>query len=392
MSKRMSTTERDGGEKKKRVVRVWCDGCYDMMHFGHANSLRQAKKMGDYLIVGVHSDAEIEKNKGPTVMNEEERYRMVAACKWVDEIVRDAPYVTDLQMMDDMNIDFVVHGDDITCDADGNDCYQAIKDAGRYRECKRTQGISTTNLVGRMLLLTKDHFANPDSGSLGLVDSKSLSEMGQGPDKTSPYTGAHQFLPTSQRIVQFSEGREPQPGQRVVYVSGAFDLFHVGHCDFLEAAKKEGDFLIVGLYTDQAINKYRGSNWPIMNLHERVLSVLSNRHVDDIVIGCPLKVTAELLDHFKVDVVVKGVGPAPKCEDGSDPFELAYQRGIVKEINSNNTLSADKIVERIIKNRLRFEARNKKKVEKELRIIEALKIGKSETANPDHEDHEEHDE
>lgn len=45
-----------------------------MMHFGHANALRQAKAMGDYLVVGVHSDEEIKKNKGPPVMNERERY------------------------------------------------------------------------------------------------------------------------------------------------------------------------------------------------------------------------------------------------------------------------------------------------------------------------------
>ena len=48
----------------EKKIRVWCDGCYDIMHFGHANSLRQAKAMGDYLIVGVHSDEDISKNKG----------------------------------------------------------------------------------------------------------------------------------------------------------------------------------------------------------------------------------------------------------------------------------------------------------------------------------------
>ena len=48
-----------------QAVRVWCDGCYDMVHFGHANSLRQAKAMGDYLVVGVHTDEEITKHKVP---------------------------------------------------------------------------------------------------------------------------------------------------------------------------------------------------------------------------------------------------------------------------------------------------------------------------------------
>lgn len=60
-----------------------------------------------------------------------------------------------------------------------------------------------------------------------------------------------------------------------MYVAGAFDLFHVGHLDFLEAAHAQGDFLIVGLHTDLDVNRYKGSNYPIMNLHERVLSVLA---------------------------------------------------------------------------------------------------------------------
>lgn len=60
-----------------------------------------------------------------------------------------------------------------------------------------------------------------------------------------------------------------------VYVAGAFDLFHVGHLDFLEKAKEMGDYLIVGLHTDPVVNNYKGSNYPIMNIHERVLSVLA---------------------------------------------------------------------------------------------------------------------
>lgn len=91
------------------------------MHFGHANSLRQAKEMGDYLIVGVHTDgewlrvestnpprswlcgtvaADIKRHKGPPVMREQERYEAVRSCKWVDEVVEAAPYVTDLDFID----------------------------------------------------------------------------------------------------------------------------------------------------------------------------------------------------------------------------------------------------------------------------------------------------
>lgn len=45
-----------------------------MVHFGHANSLRQAKALGDYLVVGVHNDEEITRHKGPPVFTEQERY------------------------------------------------------------------------------------------------------------------------------------------------------------------------------------------------------------------------------------------------------------------------------------------------------------------------------
>lgn len=44
-----------------------------MVHFGHANALRQAKALGDKLIVGIHNDAEITRHKGPPVFTQDER-------------------------------------------------------------------------------------------------------------------------------------------------------------------------------------------------------------------------------------------------------------------------------------------------------------------------------
>lgn len=56
--------------------------------------------------------------------------------------------------------------DDITLTVDGKDTYEEVKREGRYRECKRTQGVSTTDLVGRMLLMTKAHHSNMVSWSV----------------------------------------------------------------------------------------------------------------------------------------------------------------------------------------------------------------------------------
>jgi len=352
-------------EEKKKII-PWCDGCYDMVHFGHANQIRQAKEMGDYLIVGVHSDEEIAKHKGPPVFNQQERYKMVRAIKWVDEVVEDAPYVTTLETLDKHNCDFCVHGDDITTTADGTDTYHIVKKNGRYKECKRTEGVSTTDLVGRMLLLTKQHFKRGEP-----LDDDVVRRTSSDASTRSPYTGVSQFLPSSQKIVQFSDGLDPKPGDRIVYAAGAFDLFHIGLLDFLEQAAKLGEYVIVGLHTDEEVNRYKGLNYPIMNLHERVLSVLACRYVNQVIIGAPYAVSSELIKQFKINVVVHGSTNVADTLDGFDPYAVPKEMGIFQTVESNNSLTTADIVDRIIKNKFQFEERNKKKEAKELAIAEA---------------------
>ncbi|MED6219282.1 Ethanolamine-phosphate cytidylyltransferase [Stylosanthes scabra] len=58
---------------RKRRIRFYMDGCFDLVHYGHANALRQAKALGDELVVGVVNDEVIVEHKGPPVLNMEER-------------------------------------------------------------------------------------------------------------------------------------------------------------------------------------------------------------------------------------------------------------------------------------------------------------------------------
>lgn len=347
-------TERQGIEtnnNNKRQTRVWSDGCYDMVHFGHANQLRQTKAMGDYLVVGVHSDAEIIKHKGPPVFSQEERYKIVKAIKWVDEVVEDAPYNTTLETLDKHDCDFCVHGSDITVDSDGLDCYRFVKAAGRYKECQRTIGVSTTDLVDRMLEAT---------GGKGRPDT--------------PCSRLSRFLPSTRKVVQFAatDGSGPRKGDRVVYVAGAFDIFHVAHVDFLEQVSKQGDYVIVGLYSDKIINRYRGSNYPIMNLQERVLSVLACKYVHEVVMDAPYSITEEMLDHFKVDVVCHGKTNIEPDEEGRDPYEVAKELGKYLEVDSGNKLTTQMVVERIIKQRHQYIQRNIEKETKEQLLNSSL--------------------
>merc|ERR1712136_497774 len=251
----------------------------------------------------------------------------------------------------------------------GTDTYHIVKDAKRYKECQRTQGVSTTDLVGRMLLMSKAH---QQRGSQEYeVRRRDSTDMSSDSSARSPWTGISQFLPTTQKILQFSNTRVPGKTDKIVYVAGAFDLFHVGHLDFLEKARAEGDYLIVGLHTDPVVNQYKGANYPIMNLHERVLSVLACRYVDEVVIGAPYSVTADMLDHFKVDVVCHGNTPVSFDVDECDPYYEPKNRNKFKVIDSGNELTTEALVQRIIVNRLSFEERNRKKEAKEIKILQS---------------------
>ena len=222
---------------------------------------------------------------------------------------------------------YVVHGDDITSDSSGEDCYRFVKAAGRFKVVKRTPSISTTDLVGRMLLCTRTHFiksltavlAGEEGSGIESERKKNGASMEErirvyATDETGLAPGPSVWSWTASIEARENNteeekgvfgsmcaGSQPKPGQRVVYVDGGFDLFSPGHIEFLRrviaAEEQQGKaqgwyskeavqertgkgqdygpaFVVAGVHDDEVINRWKGVNYPIMNIFERGLCVL----------------------------------------------------------------------------------------------------------------------
>jgi len=291
-------------------TRVWVDGCFDLFHYGHANAIRQSRAMADWLVAGCHSDEAIAENKGPPVITQSERVKLLQGCRWVDEVVPDAPYTTQVDFITRHGIHFVAHGDDVTTDADGLDSYRLVKEAGLYRQFPRTSGVSTTDALAR-ILNPSDHATRPDSTHIPDSDNPvlpiNLSVLNAFLNSASSETPPPLKVLKSSTCHEASKIHEPSPRSHghtmalvrqlerpTVYLHGTFDLFSSRDLLLIQNACQDGMMdLIVGIWSDDDAKEKLGKKC-IWNFQERALGVLQCRFVTGLII--PAIRPADLLE------------------------------------------------------------------------------------------------
>ena len=132
----------------KRVV--FTNGCFDLLHRGHVHLLREAKKLGDLLIVALNSDSSVKKIKGPNrpILSRAERAELIAALEMVDYVTafdEPDPY----KVIKELKPDVLVKGGDWAGEKIvGREIVEGC--GGKVAVIPYLEGYSTTQIIERM--------------------------------------------------------------------------------------------------------------------------------------------------------------------------------------------------------------------------------------------------
>ena len=131
-------------------IRVYVDGVFDLTHYGHYKLFKQARELGDILIVGVLSDEECKNYKRKPILTEKERAENIRCCGHVDTVIEGVPNVVTKDFIEKYNIHIVAHAH--TEEEHEKYKYQDVDplQLGIFRRLNYTSTISTTDIINRI--------------------------------------------------------------------------------------------------------------------------------------------------------------------------------------------------------------------------------------------------
>lgn len=267
---------------------VFTTGSFELITPGHCRFLAEAKALGDVLVVGLCSDRSITKIKGPDfpLLNQSARIEMLSYLKSVDYItvidegephtsvvlLEPDIFYTNKKELENGNVDDQVryllkkHKGKLVVRDDTNP-YKSARDL-----IEHVANIRFMEIVAGYLWSKNLEF-NLNSVS----DFKSADYGEQIPNAPKAFNASKVIFTDSAKLIKAvrNDGRK-----KPVFVSGSFDLLHVGHARFIKKAAKLGDTLIVGIPADEKIRARKGYGRPIINEFSRAYVLASLDFVD----------------------------------------------------------------------------------------------------------------
>jgi len=129
-----------------------------------------------------------------------------------------------------------------------------------------------------------------------------------------------------------------------VYTDVVADLFHWGHVNLFRQLRALGDYLIVGVNTDELVESYKRR--PIFTLAERVALVHACRYVDEVIAGAPAPIDAAFIAEHKIDLVARGDDFSLQTLDYW--YGVPIQLGIFRTVPYTAGISTSAIIQRIL--------------------------------------------
>jgi glycerol-3-phosphate cytidylyltransferase len=122
-----------------------------------------------------------------------------------------------------------------------------------------------------------------------------------------------------------------------VITFGTFDLFHIGHLNILERAKNQGDYLIVGVSSDQ-LNFSKKQKYPICSEENRLRIISALRFVDEVFVEDSLELKGEYIEKYEADILVMGDDWVGKFDEYKRVCEVVY-------LDRTPSISTTKLIE-----------------------------------------------
>lgn len=126
---------------------IYVAGTFDLFHVGHLAFLEKAKRLGDYLIVGVHGDDPLLSNRSIMTLNE--RVMNLLSYKCVNEVIIDAPRKVTSDLIEHFNITTVYHGR-FTNPSTDFDPFEIPKQMGKFGNIDSGSDVTTAKIVERI--------------------------------------------------------------------------------------------------------------------------------------------------------------------------------------------------------------------------------------------------
>jgi len=277
-------------QNKKVILTI---GSFDILNPGQCRYLSEAKAAGDVLVVGISSNESDRRIKGPNypLISDQIRAELVSYLKSVDYVTiidNDRPQAALIMLQPDVfftgehdwETGLRTEQDQAILDMYGGEIYVQKKYEPYFSVSDLVEHIASI----RVLQILENYLSGKlEDFSLNLDETLRPADFGMQIPLDKKAINANDIILSSAQLRKLSKEYK-KAGKKVVFVSGSYDLLHVGHARFIEQASLLGDITIVGIPSDVSVHQLKGAGRPVMSERSRAYVLAHLDMVDNVVI------------------------------------------------------------------------------------------------------------